>query len=91
MIGETEYWGKGASKEAIVLVAGFAFECLGLRRLTAGTYSLNHGMNFTFKQLRFELEGKLRKAHFTSPGKFMGGFRWAVLAEDWKALDRDHA
>lgn len=34
LIGERNYWGKGASIEAIELIAQFAFETGGLRRLT---------------------------------------------------------
>ena len=91
MIGEKEYWGKGASTEATELITRFAFETLGLRRLTGGTYALNHGMNFTFKRLGFSLEGKLRQACLVSPGNYVDGYRWGLLAEEWKARTQHRA
>ena len=88
LIGEMDYWGKGASMEAIGLIAQFAFETLGLRRLTGGNYASNHGMNFTYKQLGFSLEGKLRQAYLLKPGIYVDGYRWGILAEEWRARDR---
>ena len=83
MIGEKSFWGEGASTEAMELVAGFVFDTLGMRRLTGGSYSLNHGMNFTFNRLGWRREGTLREA-FLFEGKFIDGYRWAILADDWR-------
>lgn len=88
MIGDKDYWGKGASTEAVKLIAQFAFETLRLRRLTAGTYAPNHGMNFTLKRLGFTLEGKLRQAFVLSPGIYVDEYRWGLLAEEWKERSR---
>lgn len=88
MIGEAEYWGKGASNEAKELVLEFAFETLGLRRATGGCYASNHGMNFTFKRLGFTFEGKQRAAWYVSPGTYVDGFRWGILADEWRARPR---
>ena len=85
MIGDQGYWGAGASTEAFDLVAGFAFETLGLRRMTGGNYATNFGMNFTFKRLGFTLEGKLRKNCMVDPGTYVDGYRWGILADEWKA------
>ena len=85
LIGEMACWGKGASGEAMELILAFAFDTLGLRRATGGSYALNHGMNFTFKRLGFSLEGKQRKAYAMSPGSYTDGYRWGILAEEWQA------
>lgn len=85
MIGERGYWGKGASTEAIKLIIQFAFETLGLRRLSGGSYAVNHGMNFTYKRVGFTCEGRLRKAYLLSPGTYVGGYRWGILVEEWRA------
>ncbi|MFC1874295.1 GNAT family N-acetyltransferase [Chloroflexota bacterium] len=85
MIGEKDYWGKGASDEAMELIARFAFQTLGLRRLTGGSYATNYGMNFTFKRSGFTLEGKLRQACLVSPGNYVDGYRWGLLVEEWQA------
>ena len=50
MIGNSNYWGKSASEEAIRLVLDFAFDTLGLNRVTGGCYSINTGIIFTFKR-----------------------------------------
>lgn len=85
MIGRKEYWGKGVSNEAMSLVLDFAYETLGLRRVTGGSYASNLGMNFTFKRLGFVCEGKLRRAFRRDENQFEDGFRWGLLAEEWRA------
>ena len=84
MIGEMEYRGKGASNEAMELVLEFAFVTLKLRRATGGSISLNHSMNFTFKRLGFTCEGKQRAAWYVSPETYVDGFRWSILADEWR-------
>lgn len=84
LIGEPECWGQNASEESLKLVIEFSFTVLGLRRLGAGTYAPNLGMNFTFKKLKFNLEGKLKQTYFLEPGKYADGYRWGLLADDWK-------
>lgn len=89
MIGEQGFWGKGASDEAIELIADFAFERLGLRRVMATSVALNHGMNFTFKRLGFTLEGKLREANCVKPGTYADVFSWGILAREWRGRSRE--
>lgn len=88
LIGEKVYWGKGASTEVIELLLEFAFEILKLHRLTGGTYAPNRGMNFTFKTLGFAREGVLRKALAITPGEYVDGYRWGVLADEWRTLNK---
>lgn len=88
LIGEKRYWGKGVSSEVIELIEAFAFRTLGLRRLTGICYAPNHGMNFTFKRLGFTLEGRLRQALLLSPGKYVDGHYWGILAEEWEARNQ---
>ena len=83
LVGELDYWGKNASAEAMELVMKFGFEQLKLRRLTGGSYSLNMGMNFTFKRLGFRCEAKMLKAYQHTPGNYVDGYRWAILKEEW--------
>ena len=90
LIGDKRYWGKGASEEAIELLARFAFDDLGLRRMTGGTYACNHGMNFTYRKLGFTLEGKERTAFHVRPGVYVHGLRWGLLADEWR-LRHGHA
>ncbi len=82
MVGDKAHWGRGASEETIRLLIAFAFGPLGLRRMTGGSYACNHGMNFTYKKLGFTREGRLRSALQLSPGEFVDGYLWGLLASD---------
>lgn len=84
MIGEKAYWGSGASQESLELIADFAFKNLGLRRLSGETCGPNHGMNFTFKRMGFTMEGKMREAHYLSSNRYVDGYRWGILASEWR-------
>ena len=83
MIGNTDYWGKSASEEAVSLVLDFAFDTLKLNRVAGGSYSTNIGMNFTFKRLGFTREGVIRKV-FLEGDKYIDGYRWGILSDEWK-------
>ena len=85
LIGERAYWGTGASTEATEMMAQFAFETLGLRRLSAGTYATNYGMNFTLKRLGFTYEGRLRKALEVGTNVYVDKYVWGILADEWRA------
>lgn len=84
LVGEREHWGKGASTEAIRLLGDHTFGELGLRRLTAGTYAPNLGINFTLQKLGFRCEGKFKKAYRVDRESFTDGYFWAVLKDEWK-------
>lgn len=84
MIGEKDAWGKGVSNEVIDLIAQFAFGALKLGRVTGGTYAVNAGMNFTFKQMGFRLENVLRKHRQIEDGTFVDEFRWSATSDGWK-------
>lgn len=62
IIGEKGYWGKGYGTEAIGLITEYAFDVLGLHKLTAGSIGLNKGSVRAFKNNNFEIEG-VRKKH----------------------------
>jgi ribosomal-protein-alanine N-acetyltransferase len=84
MIGEA-FWGKGASRTALTLIIDHAFNALKLRRLTGESYVTNHGMNFTFKQLNFRLEGRMVQAcALDRSGAYVDTFRWAILKDEWR-------
>ena len=88
LVGERDYWGKGASDEALEMVIGFAFDDLGLRRLTGGTYAPNQGMNFTFMRYGFRREGTLQEACLLEDGVYVDVYRWGLLSKDWRMRDR---
>ena len=83
MIGNSNYWGKSASTEAICLVLDFAFNTLGLNRVIGGCYSTNIGMNFTYKRLGFTREGVMRKSVLEGD-KYIDSYIWGILSNEWK-------
>ena len=83
MIGNSDYWGKSASNEAISLVLGFAFSTLELNRVTTNCTSTNIGMAFTFKQLGFVREGVTRNGCIEN-NKYIDNYQWGILSDEWK-------
>jgi len=84
MIGEKEYWGRGAAAEALDLAIQFGFSHLNLRKLTAGSYSVNMPMNFTLRRLGLTREGTIRRAFALDGEDFADEFRWGVFPDEWK-------
>ena len=70
VIGEKEHWGKGYASEAIKLVSDYAFDIIGLHKVTAGTYSTNPGSVRAFEKAGFEMEG-IWKRHYFSKGDYV--------------------
>jgi len=61
LIGEKQYWGKGIAKDAVLTASIYAFEKLGMRKLTGGCLSKNIAMHRCFERLGFKKEAVLRK------------------------------
>jgi RimJ/RimL family protein N-acetyltransferase len=78
LIGDREYWGKGYATEAIGLVKKYAFEHLGLHRLTAGSVSSNQGSIKAFLKNGFEIEG-IRRQHVRIDGSYVDGILLGLL------------
>jgi len=57
LLGDKSEWGKGYATRAIQLVSKYAFECLGLVRLTAGMHEPNQGSFRVFIKAGFVHEG----------------------------------
>lgn len=58
LIGERAHWGKGFASKAIRLLSDYAFEELGLIKLTAGCYGSNEGSRRAFLNVGFVEEGR---------------------------------
>jgi len=72
VIGEKSYRGRGVATEAIHLLSEFAFERLGLNKLTAGAYQANAGSIRAFQNVGFFVEG-IRRKHYLCNGEYMDG------------------
>ena len=60
IIGEKDCWGKGFGTEAIALLSAYAFDTIGLHKLSAGIYAPNIGCIKAFQKAGFAQEGLLR-------------------------------
>lgn len=87
MIGAKDSWGASIGKNAFELVIDFAFDVLGMRRITEHNIAANHASNFMLRRLGFVHEGTIRQAYRAKPGseEFVDGFEFALLASDWRA------
>lgn len=80
VIGEKEYWGKGVATEAIGLLSNYAFEKLGLNKVTAGAYQANIGSIKAFEKVGFDVEGIRRKQYMCS-SEYVDGVLLGLLRE----------
>lgn len=67
LIGDRAIWGQGYATEAIAAVSDFAFDGLGLVKLTAGIYENNFGSLRAFLKAGFHVE-IVRRAHAVFDG-----------------------
>lgn len=67
LIGDRSIWGRGIASGAIELVTRYAFDSLGLFKVTAGCYASNVGSRRAFEKAGFVVEA-IRKRHFLLDG-----------------------
>jgi RimJ/RimL family protein N-acetyltransferase len=81
LIGDRAYWGRGIATEVIRLVSRYAFDELGLRKVTAGCYSTNRAAIRAFEKAGFAREG-LRRKQYQSDGAYVDGVMLGLLRTD---------
>lgn len=69
IIGDKLEWGKGYATEAIAMVSEFAFNELGLMKLTAGCYESNVGSKKAFEKVGYCDEGYVSSCVETDIGR----------------------
>jgi RimJ/RimL family protein N-acetyltransferase len=79
VLGEKSAWGRGFGSEAIRLATRYAFECLGLRKLTARCYVDNIASHKAFLKAGWLEEGRQRQ-QFLSDGKYTDAIWLGVVA-----------
>jgi [ribosomal protein S5]-alanine N-acetyltransferase len=84
LIGDRDYWGTDASRQALDLVVSYAFEICGLHRILCHNISLNMQSNFMLQRAGFTREGVARKAFKVGEGEYVDGFNFSLLAEEWR-------
>jgi ribosomal-protein-alanine N-acetyltransferase len=78
LIGEKKQWGKGYASQSIALLVKYAFETLGLAKLTAGCYAENEGSRQALLKAGFLDEGR-RKSQWISRGKRQDGILMGLV------------
>ncbi len=72
VVGEQDCWGRGVATEAIALLKDYAFQEVGMHKLTASCYASNGGSARAFEKAGFTTEA-VRKDHFWSEGRWVDG------------------
>jgi RimJ/RimL family protein N-acetyltransferase len=83
MIGRASERGKSIGRQACSLIAGYAFDQLGVNKITAGTVIENGGMSRVFLDLGFTVEGTLAK-HFYLEGEYHDVRIFGLLRESFR-------
>jgi RimJ/RimL family protein N-acetyltransferase len=85
IIGEKDTWGKGYGTEAGRLLLYYAFERLGLHRVSVGVVGFNERALRFWQGLGFKREGVERDGYF-SDNEFSDFVMMSILEDEYKAL-----
>lgn len=86
VIGETSFWSRGYGTEAIRLALRYAFDALGLNKVTLDVLEYNVRGIRAYEKCGFVREGVARQDVHKN-GRFYDVVRMGVLAEEFRALD----
>jgi ribosomal-protein-alanine N-acetyltransferase len=81
VVGDAAARGKGYGREACGLALQFAFNHLGVQKVTAGTVAGNEAMKKVFLSLGFSIEGTLR-SHYELEGQRLDVLRFGLLRDE---------
>lgn len=88
MIGDKDYWGRGASEAAHKLLINFAFGELGLRKLYAGVNVRNVAAIFNLRYLGYSQEALLRK-HYCFQDEYIDAKYFSLFRDTWEARNNN--
>ena len=83
IIGEKDEWGKGYGKEAGRLLLSYAFEHLGLHRVSIGVVGFNKNALRFWKSLGFKKEGVWRDGYFCD-NKYSDFIMMSILENEFR-------
>ena len=84
-ITQLQHRGKGYGSQAVGLLLAYAFDNLGLERITANTLEQNIGAQKSLEKSGFVLEGVSRKAVYFAGQRF-NKLHYGILAEEYRAM-----
>jgi RimJ/RimL family protein N-acetyltransferase len=82
VIGARQYWGQGYAREALLCLMQFAFNQLGLRKLTLRVFADNQRALRLYQRCGFQVEGVLKEQHFAH-GRYLDEVHMACFARDF--------
>lgn len=86
-LGERAYWGRGYGTEAMRLVSRYAFEELGLHRLSLTVFEYNPRAVHSYLKAGFVEEGRLR-GYLERDGRRWDLIFMGLLREEWLNVKR---
>lgn len=82
LLGDKNFWNKGYSSDAAMLLCNHGFKKLNLFRIYCGTFATNAAMIKLAEKLKMQQEGIRRKAIFKD-GKYTDIIEFGVLADEF--------
>jgi RimJ/RimL family protein N-acetyltransferase len=84
-LGEREQWSKGYGTDAMLVILGYAFQELNLRRVTLSVSAYNPRAIRSYEKAGFVHEGRSRN-FFLRDGKRWDIVFMGILREEWQAI-----
>lgn len=85
VIGEADCRDKGYGSEAKALILRYAFDTLGMHRISSNVFSTNPRSLAYLKKSGYQEEG-VRRQHRFQQGKWIDDIQLGILASEWRAL-----
>ncbi len=82
-----EHWGNGYATEACTLVIAYAFDTLGLHKVTAAWFTDNPASGRVLEKLGFENEGTVREQFFRD-GRFRDSVNMGLIKQGYEHQHR---
>jgi RimJ/RimL family protein N-acetyltransferase len=82
-LGERDYWGKGYGTDAMRVILRYAFDELGLQRVSLGLFDHNERALRSYAKAGFVVEGHTRGA-LQRDGERRGEYFMGILREEWE-------
>ena len=85
LIGEKEFWGKGAGEEATRLMVEYGFRRLNLHRIDLGVFAEHEAAVRCYEKVGFKVEGRMREDLFRG-GEYKDRLWMGLLRSEYKPL-----
>lgn len=82
---DPEYSGHGYAAEAVTALLRICFDDLGLRRVRAECFADNTASWRLMERLHFRRETHTVREALHHSGRWLDGFGYAMLADEWRA------